>query len=165
MKPEIFFLKYAFPCSFILLSRKEITNEEHDLLFRSARDEKLYLPKERIESIFWRAMKFIEFISDLERVQRYWWFDHNRYLKQKKFKDELIEECKVIPCEVLTASKNEAIVKSSFLDGTVKLKIDFVDVRPGDKVTKHYDYICEKIPEKLYSEIVESLKRLSVNNV
>lgn len=164
MKPEIFFLKYAYPCSFVLLSRKEITPEEHDLLYRSAREEKLYLPKEKIEKIFWRAIKFVKSISNLKTVQEYWWFNHNRYLKLKKFKDiedELIKQCMVIPCEVLFVSKSEAVVRSPFLDRTVKLKTDFVDVKPGDKVIKHYDYVCEKISKGLYLDIIESLKRIT----
>ena len=163
MKPEMFFLRYAFPCSFILLLRREITPEEHNLLYKSVKEKKLYLSKEKIKSIFWRPMKFIKSLSNLETIQKYWWFDHNKYLKLGKFKDikgDLVKQCMVIPCEVLSVSRGEAIVKSFFLDGTAKLKTDFVDVKPGDKVTKHYGYVCEKIPENLYLKIVESLKRL-----
>jgi len=162
MKPEIFFLKYAFPCSFILLLRKEITKEEQELIYRSAREEKLYLPKNKIERIFWRVFKFVKSTSDLKTVQRYWWFDHNKHLKQGKFKDfeERFEKlCMVIPCEIL-GLKNGAIVKSEFFDRTVELKTDFVDVKPGDKVTKHYNYICEKISENLYLNMIESLKKI-----
>jgi hydrogenase maturation factor len=163
MKPEIFFLKYAFPCSFVLVLRKEITKKEHKLLYESTKEEKLYLPKSRIEKIFWRPMEFLESISDMRRIQKYWRFDHNIYLKKKKFKDfedVLIEHCLVMPCEVVSVKKNEAIVKSLFLKNEVSLKTDFVNVKPGNKVTKHYDYICEKISEKMYQEIVESLKKL-----
>lgn len=163
MKPEIFFLKYTFPCSFILLLRKEITKEEQELVYRSTKEENLYLPKEEIERIFWRPMKFIKSISDLEAVQRYWWFDHNKHLKCKKFKDfeEKFEKlCMVVPCEVLDLTENGAIVRSEFFDGIMKLKIDFVDVKPEDKVTKHYDYICEKISEDLYLNMIENLKKI-----
>lgn len=163
MEPEIFFLKYAYPCSFILLSRKEITSEEHDLLHKSVREGKLYLPKEKIEKIFWRALKFVKSISNLEVVREYWRFKHNRYLKLKKFKnieDKLIKQCMVLPCEVLFALKNKAVARSPFLDRTVKLKTDFVNIKPGDKVTKHYDYICEKITEELHLRMVESLKKI-----
>jgi len=96
MEPEIFFLKYAFPCSFVLLSRGEINQREHKLLYKSAKEEKLSLPIEKIEKIFWRALEFVGSISDLNSVQKYWWFDHNKYLKLKKFKsveNELMKEC------------------------------------------------------------------------
>jgi len=122
----------------------------------------LYLPIEKIEKIFWRALEFVDSISDLNLVQKYWWFDHNKYLKHKKFKDfeERFEKlCMVIPCEIL-GLKNGAIVKSEFFDRTVELKTDFVDVKPGDKVTKHYNYICEKISENLYLNMIESLKKI-----
>jgi hydrogenase maturation factor len=164
MKSEIFFLKYAFPCSFVHLSRKEITQKEHDLLYKSAKDEKLYLSIKKIESIFWRAMKFIGSIIDLKSVQKYWWFDHNRYIKLEKFKNIENKQCMVIPCEVVSVSGNEAIVKSPFLNENEKLKLDFVNVKVGDKVTKHYNYVCEKIPEKLYLKMIESLKKLSYND-
>jgi len=167
MRPEIFFLKYAFPCSFVLLSRGEINQKEHELLYKSAKEEKLYLPIEKIEKIFWRALEFVGSISDLNSVQKYWWFNHNRYLKLKKFKsvgNELMKECLVIPCRVVSVSENKVKVKSSFLNKIVELKTDFVDVRLGDKVTKHYDYLCEKIPESLYFKIKESLKKLGFNN-
>ena len=110
MKPEVFFLKYAFPCSFVLLSRGEINQKEHELLYKSAEEEELCLSVERIEKIFWRALEFVSSISDLNSVQKYWWFDHNKYLKLKKFKNirnELIKECLVIPCRVVSVSENK----------------------------------------------------------
>jgi len=165
MKPEIFFLKYAFPCSFVLLSRGEINQKEHKLLYRSAKEEKLYLSIERIEKIFWRVLEFVGSISDLNSVQKYWWFDHNTYLNLKKSKgigSEVIKECQVIPCRVLLVSGNKVKVKSPFLDKIMELKADFVDVRLGDKVTKHYDYVCEKIPESLYLKMTERLKKIMV---
>ena len=163
MKPEIFFLKYAFPCSFVLLSRGEINQKDYELLYKSTKEEKLYLPIEKIEKIFWRALEFVGSISDLNSVQKYWWFDHNKYLKLKKFKNisnELFKECLVIPCRVVSVSEKKVRVKSPFLDKITELKTDFVDVRLGDKVTKHYDYVCEKISESLYLKIGESLKKL-----
>jgi hydrogenase maturation factor len=108
-------------------------------------------------------MKFLGSISDMGMIRKYWRFDHNIYLKKKKFKDFediLIEHCLVMPCEVISVKKNEAVVKSPFLRNEVNLKTDFVDVKPRDKVTKHYDYICEKISEGMYQKMVESLKKL-----
>jgi hydrogenase maturation factor len=163
MKPEILFLKYAFPCSFVLLSRNEITKEEHELLLKSAKDGKIYLPKEKIEKIFWRAVKYVKNISDLKSVQDYWWFDHNKKIKAEKFKSiprYLIKECFVVPCEVLSVSDSYATVKSDFLDKNMRVKKDFVNVKVGDKATKHYDYLCEKIPESLYIKIVKSFKKI-----
>jgi hypothetical protein len=163
MKPEIFFLKYAFPCSFVLLSRGEIDSKEHKLLYKSTKEEKLYLPIENVEKIFWRALEFVGSISDLNSAQKYWWFDHNKHLKTKKIKnldEKLLKECMVIPCEVISVSEDRASVKSPFLSKIIELKTDFVDVRPGDKVTKHYDYLCEKIPESLYSKIEDNLKKI-----
>ena len=163
MKPEIFFLKYAFPCSFVLLMRKEITKKEHDLLYKSTKEEKLYLTKSRIEEIFWRPMKFLNSISNLDEIQKYWRFDHNFYLKKKDFKDFeeiLLEHCLVIPCEVIKVKKNKALVKSPFLKKGTELKTGFVKVNIEDKVTKHYDFICEKISEGLHKEMVENLKNI-----
>jgi len=163
MKPEIFFLKYAFPCSFILLLRKEITKKEHDLLYKSAKEEKLYLTKEKIEKIFWRPMKFLKSISNLDEIQKYWRFDHNFYLKKKEFKDfekVLLEHCLIIPCEVVRVKNNKVGIKSQFLKKNMELKSDFVKVKLGDKATKHYDFICEKISEDLYEEMVKSLKNI-----
>jgi len=165
MKPEIFFLKYAFPCSFVLLSRKEINRKDYELLYKSAKEEKLYLPIEKIEKIFWRALEFISSISDLDSVQKYWWFNHNKYFKREKIKNldkNLLKDCMVIPCEVLSVNKNSAIVKSEF-DDYIKLKIDFVKVKPSDKVTKHYDYVCEKISESLYTKMMKNLKKLQIS--
>lgn len=163
MKPEIFFLKYAFPCSFVLVLRKEIAEKEHDLLYKSAKEEKLYLAKENIERIFWRPMKFLKSITNLGENQKYWRFDHNLYVKEKEFKyldETLIEKCFVIPCEVVKVKKNKVEVKSPFLEKNVELNSDFVKVKPSDKVTKHYDFICEKISENIYEEMVKSLKNI-----
>jgi hydrogenase maturation factor len=163
MKPEIFFLKYAYPCSFVLLIKKEITNEEHELLHKSTKEKKLYLPRKRIERIFWRPMKFIKSISNLKEVQEYWWFKHNQYLMTKNrenVEEIFIKRCMVIPCEVLSVEKNVAMVISPLFKEMIKLKTDFVDVKPRDKVTKHYDYVCEKISENLYEEIIKRLKNI-----
>jgi len=163
MKPEIFFLKYAFPCSFVLLLRKEITKKEYDLLYKSVKEEKLYLTKEKIEKIFWRPMKFLKSISNLDEIQKYWRFDHNFYLNKKEFKDlkeVLLEHCLVIPCEVVKVKKGKAMVKSPFLKEETVLKTDFVNVKTRNKVTKHYDFICEKISEDLYEEMVKTLKNI-----
>lgn len=167
MKPEIFFLRYAFPCSFVLLSRGEITEEEHELLYKSAKEEKLHLSTEKIESIFWRAIGFIGSIKNTQAVRKYWYFEHNKHIKSEKLKlidEKLIKECMVIPCEVISVNKDKATVKSEFFDDYIKLKTDFVNVNPGDKITKHYDYVCEKIPEKLYESILKALKKLLCNN-
>jgi len=164
MKPEIFFLKYAFPCTFVLLKRKEITKKEYKLLYKSTKEEKLYLPVEKIENIFWRAVEFAGSITSMQDVRKFWRFNHNRILRLVKAnvpKEKLLE-CMVIPCEVLSVNKDTATVKSEFFDDYIKLKIDFVKVKPGDKVTKHYDYTCEKINEKLYSSMVENLKKNKV---
>ncbi|MCX6821827.1 MAG: hypothetical protein NTW30_03550, partial [Candidatus Aenigmarchaeota archaeon] len=155
---------YAFPCSFVHLSRKEITQKEYDLLYRSAKDEKLYLSIKKIENIFWRVMKFVDSITDLKKVQKYWWFDHNKNIRMKKIKNVDKKECMIIPCEVISVSGDKTIVKSPFLNKDEKLKLDFVNVKVGDKVTKHYNYVCEKIPEKLYLKMIESLKKLCFND-
>ena len=163
MKPEIFFLKYAFPCSFVLILRKEITKKEHHLLYKSAKEEKLYLTKKRMEKIFWRPMKFLKSVNNLDEIQKYWRFDHNTHVKEKEFKDfdeNLIEQCFVIPCEVVKVKKNKVEVKSPFLKKNIELNSDFVKVESGDKVTKHYDFICEKISEDLYKKMVENLKNV-----
>ena len=70
----------------------------------------------------------------------------------------------MIPCRVVSVTENKVRVKSPFLDNIIELKTDFVDARLGDKVTKHYDYVCEKISESLYFKIKESLKKLGFNN-
>jgi len=164
MKPEILFIKYAYPCSFVLLSRKEITKKEHNLLYKSAKDEKLYLPIEKIESIFWRAMEFVGSIKNMQAVRKYWNFEHNKILRLEKIKildEKLFKECMIIPCEVVSVGKNNATVKSEFFEGYINLKNDFVDVKTGDKVIKHYDYVCEKISNSLYSKMKENLRKMS----
>jgi len=165
MKPEIFFLKYAYPCSFVLLLRKEITKKEHELLYKSAKEEKLFLSKDKIEKIFWRPIRFVKSIANFESVKKYWRFDHNFHLKEKEFKDldeSLLEHCFVVPCEVISVKGGIAKVKSFLINGEISLKTDFVIVKPGDKVTKHYDYACEKISDGIYQEMIERLKKVMV---
>lgn len=164
MKPEIFFFRYAFPCSFVLLLRKEITRKDYELVYKSAKEEKLYLSIKKIEKIFWRPLEFVGSISDLNSVQNYWWFDHNKHLESGKIKNldkKLLKDCMIIPCEVLSVKKHIAVVKSEFYDKDIKLKIDFVKVKAGDKVTKHYDYISEKISESLNLKMIERLKKIT----
>ena len=64
------FLKYAFPCAFVARQRKEITQEEHDLLEKMA-CEKTLLDMKLVERVFSRAVERMNKNADEKNIPRW----------------------------------------------------------------------------------------------
>jgi len=165
MQPEIYFLKYAYPCAHKLLQRGLISLEEFKLIRKSSLEEKLLLSKKRVTTIFWRATQHLPTISDMKTLEYFWRFKHNEIMIKKfsVFEDtfDVVKQCLVIPCRILAIQKECAIVKSRFFHETVNLKTELVrNVDKGDFVAKHYGHICEKLDRNTYEEIERHLRKV-----
>ena len=153
MEPEVYFLKYAFPCSFVLWKiGRQITEEEYRRLEDVAVNNKV-LPREFLERVFTTAFGQIEKIAeelgkdkwDVNVIKEYFCVRHNAFLEHFDNPAGLKEICKVYKAVVKEVGDDELIVE--YGEGKKrKVKKTFVrDVKVGDKVTIHYDYAVEKI--------------------
>ena len=157
MKEEVFFLKYAFPCSFILLDRKEITKEELDKLEKAVVNDEV-LDREYLEKIYFRAFQKIEKFANelkkdkwgLEVLKKYFIEEHNCIINEGKYAyakapESLKNLCKVHKAKVLEIKDEVLIVE---YDGNKKrpvMKLLVPGVVVNDIVTIHYGYAIEKL--------------------
>jgi len=162
VKPEIYFLRYAYPCSHILLKRGEINEKTFELIKKSAIEGKMYITEEDIKRIFWRAFNHLRDISSMEKLKLFWRFEHSKIILEKFSGNlEIARECMVFPCIVTRTKANSLIAKMPFFHETLSLKNELVrDVKKGDRITKHYSHACEKIDEETYERMVEALKKI-----
>jgi len=154
MKPEVFFLKYAFPCAFIAQQRNEINEEDMKELEHAAIKE-ISLPKEKLEKIFFRAFQRIEPIAkelnkdkwDLEVLKEYFLKKHSIMVENglelaKDIPRTLKELCKVHKAKIIDKKDNLLIVQYNNQTRTVISSL-IPNAKIGDIVTIHYGYAIE----------------------
>ena len=155
MEPEIYFLKYAYPCSHILCAvRKEITKKEFNEMENAAINN-IKLEREFLEKVYWRAFERINKLTkemgkekwDIEVIKEYFLIRHNDILDNSDYPESFKEMCKVFTGEVIRKTNDgEIIVK--YKNNERKVKTNYLpEIKIGDKVTIHWQYAIEKIEE------------------
>lgn len=158
MESEIYFLRYAYPCSHILCNvRGEIGEEDFEILRLAALGER-ETNKEKLEKIFWRAFERIEKIAeelgkdkwDISVIREYFRARHNTVLDDSDYPDSFKEQCKVYEGEVIDMKNGDMVVAyASGTDGKKKkrrVRKDYLEnIRVGDRVTIHWGYAIEKL--------------------
>jgi hydrogenase maturation factor len=150
---RLLWFRYAAPCGKIFVKRGIINKKYFDNLINAvAKNE---IPNDA-EKTFEFAMKMCDNTAktlnkrkiDEEVVREYFWILHDKSakLRYEKFHDFDLNECIVYPGKVLDFNTKALIstpIKTSYY------RSDFVpDLKKGDNVTVHYDFIPEIISEK-----------------
>ncbi len=165
MKPEILFLKYAFPCSMVLKQRGEINQKTFDKLEKSAINNKP-VKRELLEKIYFRAitrMKSLakeqnkDYFSE-EIIREYFTKRHNELLDgmfsnandkgidiDKKAPPALKHLCKVFKSKIIKKGVNYYMVEYDNKKTRPVLSSLVPDAKLGDIVTIHYGYAVEKV--------------------
>jgi hypothetical protein len=149
------FLKYAIPCGHVLVTRGDLKEQtlqklERDLI--AGKD----IPEATIKKIFKVAYAMCMLIakkSGKEQINRnvthrYFWKEHAKAIKwrAKIYPDVVAEQCRIYRGRVLSVGER-AIVLSS--QGKKSFRKEFVpDLKKGDFVVTHYNYVVEKITGK-----------------
>ncbi|MFH1638213.1 MAG: HypC/HybG/HupF family hydrogenase formation chaperone [Candidatus Woesearchaeota archaeon] len=154
MKPEQYFLRYAFPCAFVLLNQKRITKEEYDELEKAFYETKV-LSREKLESVFASAFRRIKALAkgkdywDIEVLREYFVSYHNQCIDEgegdySKFPKDFRELCKVKKCRIL---KKEEDVLTVEMDGVKKAVLGKIlpEAKENDYVYVHLGVAVEKI--------------------
>ncbi len=157
MHPEIYFLKYAFPCSFVLKKRKEITEKEFNLLQDSVTNGKI-LPRRFLEKIFFRAFRRIEKLAqemskdkwDIEVLRKYFFVRHNCVIdngqdEYRRAPEVLKSLCKVHKAKIIQVNEDSLVVEYDGRKKRVVSKLLVPEVVEGNLVTIHYGYAVEKL--------------------
>lgn len=156
MDSQLLFLKYAFPCAFVALQRKEITQGEHDLLEKMA-CEKVPVDMVLVERVFFRAVERMHKNADEKNiphwseaaVRSYFIDNHNVLIDTEQYMygkcpPTLKELCKVQTGTIEEIKEKEyALVR--FENGKTRpIHLQLVpNVKVNDHVNVHYSYACE----------------------
>ena len=157
MEPEVLFLKYAFPCAFIIKQRAEISDFEHQILEDAAINNKV-LERKFLEKIFFRAFERIEKLTkelnkdkwDYEVIKEYFTDRHNSIIDEGMYSyaeapESLKNLCKVHKAEIIQIKDDSLIVKYNKEKLRPVIKSLVKNVKIGDFVTIHYGYAVEKL--------------------
>ncbi len=151
------FLKYAFPCAFVARQRKEITQEEHDLLEKMA-CEKTLLDMKLVERVFSRAVERMNKNADEKNIPRwseaavraYFVDNHNELIDSDQYMwgkcpPSLKELCKVQIGKIIE-KKNDEYALVQFENGKTRpVHLHLIpSVKVNDRVNVHYSYACER---------------------
>lgn len=155
MIPEVFFVKYAFPCSFVLRQQKKITQEDFVTLEDAALHQKV-LNKVFLERVFVKAFERISVLAeemnknkwDLDVLREYFLVRHNEIIEggQSTYANTppvLNELCMVHKAKVIGKKDSVLIVEYGF--GKKRpVNNDLVpNAKVGNTVTIHYGYAVE----------------------
>ena len=173
MNAQQYFLKYAFPCAFVLLQQKKISDAEYKDLKKSF-DNNETVSKEILEKLFPSAFRRIRIIAEREckkgRINDYWdieiikkYFmsqEHNMFIDNndgdyKYFPESFKELCRIHVGEVIDRDKDKAtgedVLTVEYFDKKKRLEKRKVigklvpDANIGDKVTIHFAFAVEKV--------------------
>ncbi len=157
MEPEVLFLKYAFPCAFIIKQRGEIDSKTFKTLEDAAVNNNV-LDRSLLEKIFFRAFERIDKVAvemkrhrwDAEVIREYFVKRHNEIIDNGMYSyaaapESLKDLCKVHVATVKRISGKYLVVGYGD-ERTRPVMGNLVrGVKEGDKVTIHYGYAVEKV--------------------
>ncbi|MDP7141111.1 MAG: hypothetical protein QF362_02805 [Candidatus Woesearchaeota archaeon] len=156
--PETYFLKYAFPCAFIIREKEEI-NENKLKELETAAINNIPLTRTELEKIFYRAFEKIERFAketnrnkwDINLIRNYFLKQHNKEIEEGKgfyatAPPTIKELSKVYIGKVL--EKNNDILTIKTEKGERKVLNHLVpEAQIGNNITIHYGYGIEIIEE------------------
>lgn len=151
--PERLFLRYALPCTFLLVLQKRISKEIAQSL------EDMYLnnqaiERETLEKVFATAYEQIKIIAgdkdpwNNETIKKYFLEKHNDFVENRHEIPEGIKDfCRIHEGQIIDLhSNNEATVLYGHKIRTVKIKL-IGNINIGDIVRIHYYYIVDKLSQ------------------
>lgn len=157
---ELFF-RYALPCAQTFVKRGKITQRFlDDIISKFSMGKEL--PK-GFENTFVVAVSMLKIIAkkmgkeeiDDEVIRQYYLVDHDKVVDKRyeEMRDFNPMMCRVRIGKVIKVDGKIAKVKTEI--GEYEYRTDFVkDLKEGDIVTVHYDFISEKISEDLLKNIL-----------
>lgn len=157
---ELFF-RYALPCAQTFVKRCKITQRFlDDIISKFSMGKEL--PK-GFENTFVVAVSMLKIIAkkmgkediDEEVIRQYYLVDHDKVVDKRyeEMRDFDPVMCRVRIGKVIKVDGKIAKVKTEI--GEHEYRTDFVkDLKEGDTVTVHYDFISEKISEDLLKNIL-----------
>jgi len=155
--PELEFLRYAFPCTYMRKIRGKITDKDIDTLKSSLILEKP-LSKEYLEKSFEDASKELDKIASelkkdkwsLDVIYEYFLVRHNSIVDADENLpvDSLKDMCRILEGNVISCNGDYVTVNYSSNQKPKTRNVSkefFKDIKLGDKVRFHYGYVVDKL--------------------
>lgn len=156
MKAESYFLRYAYPCAFIIRERNEIDDKTMEMLEKAAIEKKI-LGRKFLEKVFHNAFKRIEILAkemgkdkwDFEVIKKYFRERHNEEIDNKidyyaNAPESLRELSKVSEARIVDKRPGFFVVQYENKTRTVS-DVFVPDAEKGDNITIHYGFAVEKL--------------------
>ncbi|HLC65684.1 MAG TPA: hypothetical protein VJI46_06195 [Candidatus Nanoarchaeia archaeon] len=151
MEPEILFLRYAFPCAFILRTRGKISARDYGRLEYAAKHGKK-LPQAFLEKSFPKAIEKLRIVANGQNIwncgtiRKYFINRHNSMIDDNLFSwknapSSLKELCKVKKARVMEKKGRVLVAKYG---KSARPVFNLCNAKPGDYVMIHYGYAVEK---------------------
>jgi hydrogenase maturation factor len=158
MPIENFFLRYAYPCAYIIMQRGELTIKQLQELEDIAIKNKP-ITKEKLEKIFHRAFFYINKLAkkrnktrwDPEIIKEYFYSYHNEVIEKGEGSyataTEMLKELSKVDKAIIKEKKDD-ILTVEFNNKVRNVLDHFIpEAKVGDKVTIHYGYAIEILAE------------------
>ncbi len=160
IKNRKLFFSYALPCAQTFVKRGKLSQEELDEIIKNFSEGKL--PKKGFENTFLVANNMLKIIAmklgkeeiDSQVLRQYYLVDHDKVVDKRyeEVRDFDPMACKIRIGKVLELQKDKAKVETEF--GIKEYKTNFIkNIKIGDKVIVHYDFIVEKFTEKIKKDL------------
>jgi len=153
MLPEVYFLRYSFPCARVLVDlRKTITEEEFEKL-QEAVETDTPVDREYLEKIFDHAFEGIKKVSadvwNVDTIREYFWNRHEEHLSSD-LPPTIKRMCVVKPGKLVKEIKGFFKVDLGGGDERVVAAL-YKGAAVGDTAMIHYGYAVEKVDERTNS--------------
>lgn len=162
IKDKRLYFCYALPCAQTFVKRGKLKQQDLDKTIKDFSEGKNI---DGFEKHFLVANRMLEIIAskmgkneiDEQVIHQYYLIDHDKIVDARfeEMKDFNPIQCKIKIGKVLSVSQGKARVKTPF--GISEYRTDFVNnIKPGDTVSVHYDFISEKIDKTNLKNILKS---------
>ncbi|MDP2750010.1 MAG: hypothetical protein Q8O89_04210 [Nanoarchaeota archaeon] len=152
---EVYFLRYAFPCTYVKLARGEISESDYNELEKSA-IEGFILSRPRLENIYKTAFFQIRNLAremqkdiwDYEVIEEYFMRRHNEIINKGEglysIAPEKQKDLSRVKFGIVSEKKND-VLTVSFEDNTKRKVLNHLvpKAQAGDKVSVHYAHAVE----------------------
>jgi hydrogenase maturation factor len=166
-KSRLLFMKYALPCAGTLVKRGNITQEFVDNLIETVKNSEP-LPKnsEKIFKVAFSACSLIALdqkgkMIDADTIHQYYLFEHDVVIDKRyeEMGDFDPDACRIRAGVVQAVGNGFAVVANSA--GKRKYRADYCTVKEGDTVVTHWNFVVEKINQKIAEKM--RLQKIELN--
>jgi hypothetical protein len=145
MLPEVYFLRYAFPCARVLVDFRKTLSEEEFEKMQKAVENDTPMPREYLEKVFHHAVKGLKKLNedfwDVEVIREYFCEGHEEMLSED-LPATVKKLCVVKPGKLVKEIKG--YFRADLGGGDVRVVVPlYKDAKVGDTAMIHYGLLKE----------------------